>query len=61
LGYPNRDGATGGVTLQGNDKLKTFVAESVRAVPMLAEAYANVESIGPLASFDVSESWVRHP
>jgi 2-polyprenyl-6-methoxyphenol hydroxylase and related FAD-dependent oxidoreductases len=61
LGYPNRDGARAGVTLEGNDKLKTFVAESARAVPVLADAYAKVESIGPLASFDVSESWVRHP
>jgi menaquinone-9 beta-reductase len=24
-------------------------------------AYAKVECIGPLAAFDVSESWVRHP
>ncbi|HET8964651.1 MAG TPA: FAD-dependent monooxygenase, partial [Candidatus Acidoferrum sp.] len=61
LGYPSRDGATAGVTLEGNDKLKTFVAESARAVPVLADAYAKVESIGPLASFDVSESWVRDP
>jgi len=56
LGYP-----TGALTLQGSEKLGAYVAESVRAVPMMAEVYADVQSIGPLASFDVSESWVRHP
>jgi menaquinone-9 beta-reductase len=56
VGYP-----ASAVGLQGDDKLKTFVAESVRAVPAMAEAYAQVERIGPLASFDVSESWVLHP
>ena len=58
LGYPT---AGSGAGLQGENKLKTFVAESARAVPLMAEAYASVESIGPLASFDVSESWVTHP
>jgi hypothetical protein len=29
--------------------------------PTLAEAYAEVKSVGPLATFDVSESWVDHP
>lgn len=56
LGYP-----TGGLSLQGSDKLGAFVAESARALPMMAEVYADVQSIGPLAAFDVSESWVRHP
>ena len=56
LGYP-----TGAVSLQGDDKLGTYVSESVRAVPMMAEVYADVQSVGPLAAFDVSESWVRHP
>jgi len=55
LGYPS------GIPLQGDDKLNTFVTESARAVPTMAEAYAQVERIGPLASFDVSESWVAHP
>jgi 2-polyprenyl-6-methoxyphenol hydroxylase-like FAD-dependent oxidoreductase len=57
LGYPRESG----LALQGDGKLKTFLAESARAVPMIAAAYANVESIGPLASFDVSESWAPHP
>ena len=56
LGYP-----TGKVSLQGQDKLKTFISESARVVPALKEAYADAESTGPLAAFDVGESWVRHP
>jgi 2-polyprenyl-6-methoxyphenol hydroxylase-like FAD-dependent oxidoreductase len=56
LGYP-----TGGVALQGSEKLGTYVAESARAVPMMAEVYADVQSIDPLATFDVSESWVTRP
>src|SRR5262249_950884 len=35
-------------------------AESKRAVPMIGEAYADAKSIGPLAAFDVSESWAVH-
>jgi len=57
LGYP-----TGcGVTLQGSERVATFLAESKRAVPMIAEAYADAKCIGPLAAFDVSESWAVHP
>ena len=56
LGYP-----TGQVELQGQDKFKTFASESARVVPPLAEAYAHAQSTGPLAAFDVSESWVSHP
>jgi 2-polyprenyl-6-methoxyphenol hydroxylase-like FAD-dependent oxidoreductase len=61
LGYPSPGSAGSSVNLQGENRLKTFVAESARAVPIMADAYAQVESIGPLASFDVSESWVAHP
>ena len=57
LGYPRESR----LALQGDGKLKTFLAESARAVPITAAAYANVECIGPLASFDVSESWAPHP
>jgi menaquinone-9 beta-reductase len=56
LGYP-----AGKIALQGQDKLRTFVTESARVVPALAEAYAIAQCTGPLAAFDVSESWVRHP
>lgn len=57
LGYPSGKG----LVLQGGDKLETFLAESKRVAPILSEAYADVKSVGPLASFDVSESWVDHP
>ncbi len=57
LGYPTESG----LALQGSDKLGAFLAESKRAAPTLAEAYAEVKSVGPLATFDVSESWVDHP
>lgn len=57
LGYPTGSG----LALQGSEKLATFVAESRRCAPAVAEAYAGVKSVGPLASFDVSESWVDHP
>jgi menaquinone-9 beta-reductase len=58
LGYPS--GSYGG-GLTGSEKIATFLAEAKRAVPVVAEAYAEVKSIGPLASFDVSESWAVHP
>ena len=57
LGYPTGSG----LALQGSDKLGTFLMETKRAAPHLAEAYADVRSVGPLATFDVSESWVDHP
>ena len=57
LGYPTANG----LVLQGSDKLGTFLTESKRVAPALAEAYADVKSAGPLATFDVSESWVDHP
>ena len=58
LGYPS---GSYGAGLTGNEKIATFLAESKRAVPTVAEAYEEVKSIGPLASFDVSESWAVHP
>src|SRR4029077_14386744 len=57
LGYPTGSG----LVLQGSDKMGTFLAESMRVAPALTEAYAEVKSVGPLATFDVSESWVDHP
>ena len=57
LGYPTENA----LVLQGSDKLGTFLAESKRVAPTLTEAYAEVKSVGPLATFDVSESWVDHP
>ena len=57
LGYPTEKG----LVVPGSDKLGTFLAESKRVAPTLIEAYAGVKSAGPLATFDVSESWVDHP
>ena len=51
----------GGYRLQGGAMLGLFTSESSRVYPPLAEYYAEAKSIGPLASFDVSESWVEHP
>jgi 2-polyprenyl-6-methoxyphenol hydroxylase-like FAD-dependent oxidoreductase len=38
-----------------------LLAESAKSTPFLAEAYANARDVGPLASFDTSDSWVAHP
>lgn len=50
-----------GYRLQGDAMLRLFTGESPKVYPPLAEYYAEAKSIGPLASFDVSESWVEHP
>ena len=57
LGYP----VNGGLALQGAEKLKTFLIESAKVAPGVQELYANVESVGPLASFEAGENWVNHP
>jgi 2-polyprenyl-6-methoxyphenol hydroxylase-like FAD-dependent oxidoreductase len=57
LGYP----AESGLVLQGNQGLITFLEESKKVFPPLAEAYADVKSAGPLAAFESTESWVDHP
>ena len=50
-----------GYRLQGESMLGLFVRESARAYPPIADYCAGAKSIGPLASFDVSDSWVEHP
>ncbi len=50
-----------GLFLQGNEKLDAFLAYSKKMAPGIADAYANVKSVGPLASFEGTESWVDHP
>ena len=47
--------------LQGESMLGLFTSEAPKAYPPLADYYAEAKSIGPLASFDVSDSWVEHP
>lgn len=49
-----------GYRLQGESMLGQFTRESPKAYPPLAEYYAEAKSIGPLASFDTSDSWVEH-
>ena len=57
LGYPTTDG----LLVQGNEKLGTFMQESQKVAPNLAKSYAQAKSAGPLAAFEVGESWVEHP
>ena len=52
---------TVGYRLQGDSMLRLFTSESSKVYPPLAEYYAEAKSIGPLASFDASDSWVEHP
>ena len=54
--YPNnRD-----YRLQGAGDFNRFVAESAKAgVP--SEWFTNLRLIGPLATFDATDSWVNHP
>jgi 2-polyprenyl-6-methoxyphenol hydroxylase-like FAD-dependent oxidoreductase len=46
--------------LQGGGDVPRFVAECLRT-GMPADTYTNARPIGPLASFDMTESWVEHP
>jgi 2-polyprenyl-6-methoxyphenol hydroxylase-like FAD-dependent oxidoreductase len=45
--------------LQGESDFGRFVAESV-SCGMPADYFANAEACGPLASFDLTETWVEH-
>lgn len=50
-----------GYRLQGDAMFALFTAESPKAFPLLTDYYAEAKNIGPLASFDTSDSWVDHP
>ena len=52
---------TMGYRLQGESMLGQFVRESAKSYPPMADYCADAKSIGPLASFDASDSWVEHP
>ncbi|HUE42892.1 MAG TPA: NAD(P)/FAD-dependent oxidoreductase [Candidatus Sulfotelmatobacter sp.] len=52
---------TNGYRLQGESMLSLFVHEAAKTYPPIADYCAHVKSIGPLASFDVSDTWVEHP
>jgi 2-polyprenyl-6-methoxyphenol hydroxylase-like FAD-dependent oxidoreductase len=47
--------------LQGQNMLELFFNESAKCFPAATQLYAGAKCIGPLASFDVNESWVEHP
>jgi menaquinone-9 beta-reductase len=57
LGYPS----DGNFTLQGVEKLSTFFAESRKVGPLFADCYGQARSLGPLAAFNASYTWVDHP
>ncbi len=46
--------------LQGDQDGDRFIEESLKA-GMPAELYQGVRAVGPLASFDMTETWVDHP
>jgi len=50
-----------GFRLQGDFMLDQFIRESAKGYPPIADYCANAKSVGPLASFDASDSWVEHP
>jgi menaquinone-9 beta-reductase len=50
-----------GYRLQGESMLSLFVRESAKGYPPIADYCAVAKSIGPLASFDASDTWVEHP
>src|SRR4029077_21164246 len=41
--------------------LDLFIREAARGYPPMADLCADAKSVGPLASFDVSDTWVEHP
>ncbi len=57
FGYPK----SSSYRMQGEQMLSQFVSESAKAFPKASQLYQGARCIGPLASFDVSESWVQHP
>jgi 2-polyprenyl-6-methoxyphenol hydroxylase-like FAD-dependent oxidoreductase len=52
---------TMGPRLQGESMLGLFVRESAKGYAPMADYCADAKSIGPLASFDASDTWVEHP
>ena len=57
LGYPT----TMNYRLQGSGDVKLLFSDFARTAPGLAPFLAAAECIGPLASFDANDSWVKHP
>src|SRR5246127_1790362 len=57
LGYPS----TMNYRLQNSGDLKMLFSEFARTAPALAPFLSSAECIGPLASFEASDFWVKHP
>jgi menaquinone-9 beta-reductase len=57
FGYPK----SSSYRLQGENTLELFFSESAKTLPAVTQLHAGAKCVGPLASFDVSESWVEHP
>lgn len=57
LGYPS----TMNYRLQGSGDVKLLFSEFARTAPGLAPFLSGAECIGPLATFDANDSWVKHP
>ena len=57
FGYPQ----SAGMRLQGEAMVSQFLTEIPKTFPPAAQLLNGARAAGPLASFDVSESWVEHP
>jgi 2-polyprenyl-6-methoxyphenol hydroxylase-like FAD-dependent oxidoreductase len=57
FGYPK----SSAYRLQGESMLNEFLSESTKTFPGAAQLFQGAKCIGPLASFDASESWVEYP
>jgi len=57
LTYPK----TVGFRIQGEPMLDLFLRESAKVYPPMGDFCDGAKSIGPLASFDASDTWVEEP
>ncbi len=57
VGYPS----TMNYRLQGSGDVKLLFSEFARTAPPLAPFLSGAECIGPLASFEADDFWVKHP
>jgi 2-polyprenyl-6-methoxyphenol hydroxylase-like FAD-dependent oxidoreductase len=57
LTYPK----TMGFRLQGESMFDRFIQEAAKTYPPMGDFCAAAKSVGPLASFDASDTWVEEP
>jgi len=50
-----------GIRIQGESMLDLFMREAAKSYPLIADLCAGARCVGPLASFDVSDTWVEEP